>query len=184
MITTQMKAFSFESAQSVFFTIVQILGASLFLAFCSQISIPLYFTPVPFSGQTFGIMLIGATMGSHKGLLSVLAYLAEGSLGLPVFACGGSGLMSLFGPTGGYFLGFIFQVYLVGSFVERQVGFQSTKILMFLLLSCALQLGLGVLWLSRFVGFESAIIMGLCPFFLGETIKALCISGYLRTQNS
>lgn len=181
MIAALANSLSFEfSKRDVFFSILQVLGASLFLALCSQISIPLYFSPVPLSGQTFGVMLIGATMGSRKGLLSVLAYLAEGSFGLPVFAGGSWGLMNLLGPTGGYFLGFIFQAYLVGWFVERQNSFQGTKILSVLLFSCALQLGLGVLWLSFFVGFESALIMGLYPFLFGEFIKAISITAYLK----
>jgi biotin transport system substrate-specific component len=168
--------------KDVFLSALQVFIASLFLALCSQISIPLYFSPVPLSGQTFGIMLIGACMGSRKGLLSVLAYLAEGSLGLPVFASGSSGIISLLGPTGGYFLGFLLQTYLVGWFVERQTSFQMAKTLPILLLSCQLQLALGVLWLSFFVNFETALVMGLYPFLVGETIKSVAVCLCLKTQ--
>jgi biotin transport system substrate-specific component len=183
MIATQVNSLSFESSKrAIFLWILQIFGASLLLALCAQVSIPLYFSPVPISGQTFGVMFIGATMGSRKGLLSVLAYLIEGSLGLPVFAGGSFGLISLLGPRGGYFLGFILQVYFVGWFIERQISFQGAKTISILLLSCALQLGLGVLWLSNFVGFESALIMGLHPFLFGEFIKAIIITAYLKMQ--
>jgi biotin transport system substrate-specific component len=174
-----------ESSKNTFLLSgLQILGASLFLALCAQIRIPLYFSPVPLSGQTFAVMFIGATMGSRKGLLSVLAYLLEGSLGLPVFAGGWTslGLMSLLGTNGGYFLGFIFQAFLVGSFIERQTSFQAVKTISVLLLSCALQLGLGVVWLSAFVGFEASLVMGLYPFLFGELVKSMGIAAFLKRQ--
>ena len=174
-----------KSSKNIFLlSALQIFGASLFLALCAQICIPLYFSPVPLTGQTFGVMFIGATMGSRKGVLSVLAYLLEGSLGLPVFAGGWSslGLMSLLGTNGGYFLGFIFQVFLVGSFIERQTSFQVVKAVSVLLLSCALQLGLGVVWLSAFVGFKSALVMGLYPFLFGELVKSMGVAAYLKKQ--
>jgi len=176
MIGTQINSLPFIfSRKEISFSILQILGASFFLALCAQITIPLYFTPIPLTGQTFGIMFIGATMGSRKGVLSVLAYLAEGALGFPVF-------LSLLGPTGGYHCGFILQVYLVGRFIERQASFHGAKTLSILLLSCVLQLGLGVLWLSNIVGFEKALMFGLYPFIIGEIIKAFCVTTYLSAR--
>ena len=172
---------SFESSsKGIFFSIVQVFAASLFLAFCSQICIPLVFSPVPVTGQTVGIMLVGAALGSRKGLLSVLAYLVEGSLGLPVFAGGSFGIMALFGHCGGYFLGFLLQVYIVGWVVERQTTFQVTKILPSLLLSCLLQMGLGVLWLSFFMSFQSALVVGFFPFLFGEIVKSILVTAYLK----
>lgn len=164
------------------YSFLQILGASLFIAFCAQLSLPLYFTRVPLTGQTFAIMLIGATMGSRKGVWSVLAYLFEGACGLPVFACGSSGLLSLLGPTGGYFLGFILQVYLVGKFIENQKNFEPIKTLAALFLSCICQMGVGVLGLSLFIGFKQALLLGFCPFILGEGIKVLGVTTYLKTR--
>lgn len=167
-----------SSKKEVFLSVLQVFSASLFLALCSQISLPLYFSPIPLSGQTFGIMFIGAIMGSRKGFLSVLTYLTEASLGLPVLVGGGSGM--ILGPCGGYFLGFLFQAYLVGLFIERQNSFQITKTLPFLLLSCLIQLGLGTMWLSLlFVNFESALIIGFYPFLIVETIKSIVIACWL-----
>lgn len=183
MFAVPLNSLSVKSSRNAFLlSALQILGASLFLALCAQIRIPLYFSPVPLTGQTFGVMFIGATMGSRKGVLSVLAYLLEGSLGLPVFAGGSFGVMSLLGTTGGYFLGFIFQVFLVGSFVERQTSFNALKTITALLLSCALQLGLGVVWLSAFVGFKAALVMGLYPFLFGELVKSMGIAAYVKKQ--
>lgn len=183
MIAIQTNSLSYEPIKrDVLFSILQIFGATLFLAICAQIRIPLYCSPVPLTGQTFGIMLIGATMGSRKGLICVLAYIAEGCLGLPVFAGGAFGLMSLIGPTGGYFLGFLSQVYIVGCFVERQASFNPVKTMSILLASIAIQLGLGVLWLSFLIGMKSAVIAGLCPFLVGEAMKSLGITLYLKRQ--
>lgn len=181
MVTTLINSLTSESSKKdIFLSVLQIFAASLFLALSSQISMPLYFSPIPLTGQTFAVMFIGANMGSRKGLLSVLVYLVEGSLGLPVFAGGGFGIMSLLGPRGGYFLGFLFQVYLVGWFVKRQNSFQITKTFPVLLLFCLLQLGLGVMWLSLLTTFESAMIMGFYPFLLGETIKSIVVALYLK----
>ncbi len=172
---------TFEKSKNHYlFSALQILGASLFIALCAQIQIPLYFTPVPLSGQTFAIMLISAVMGSRIGLMSVVAYLAEGACGLPVFVGGGFGLVSLLGPTGGYFVGFMLQAYLVGYFIERQVSYSAVKTLCILLSSCTLQLGLGALWLSQFVGYESALMLGVTPFIAGEMLKSLSIAAYLK----
>lgn len=178
MMAALTNTLSFESSKrEVFFTILQVLGASLFLALCSQICIPLYFSPVPISGQTFGVMLIGATLGSRKGLLSVLAYISEGFFGLPVFVSSGVVLLHV-----GYFAGFLFQAYFVGWFVERLNSSQGMKIFSIMLCSCALQLGLGVVWLSLYVGLESAMIMGFFPFVFGEFIKAIAVTAYVKRQ--
>lgn len=160
-------------------TILQVIGASLFLALCAQISLPHFFGPIPLSGQTFAVMLIGATMGSRKAVLSVLAYLIEGGLGFPFFCHGSCGFISLLGPCGGYFFGFLFQAYLVGWFMERKVSVKGSNILLILLLSCAIQLTFGILWLSFLVGFESALLVGLYPFLPGEIIKAIGLTTYL-----
>ncbi len=181
MIAAQIKIPFFEPLKkSLFFSVLQIFGASLLLALFSQICIPLGFSPIPITGQTFGIMLIGATMGSRKAFFSVIAYLIEGTLGCPFFAGGSSGLICLLGPSGGYWLGFIFQAYFVGRFTERQISFQGIKILSILLLSSSLQLGLGVLWLSFFVGFGTAVIIGLLPFLLGDIMKSIVLTLYLK----
>lgn len=167
---------------SKIFSIVQVLGASLFLALCAQISIPLYFTPVPISAQTFGVMLIGAMLGSKKGSLAVIAYLMEGAFGLPVYAFGGLGIGSLLGPSGGYLFGFVAQAYFVGWLSER-ICFHPFKILCGLLCSCFIQLGLGSLWLLAFIPFNSALLMGFYPFLIGETIKSFAVAFALKLKN-
>src|ERR1700722_2876799 len=92
--------------KAVFNSWYQVLGASLFIAFMTQIQIFLPFTPVPITGQTFAVATVGALLGGRKGALSVIAYLIEGAMGLPFFTRAGSGLPFMLGPTGGYLLGF------------------------------------------------------------------------------
>lgn len=95
---------------------VLIVGGSLVMALCAQIAIGY---PVPITGQTFAVLMIGALLGSRRGALCVLTYLAEGLAGLPVFAQGRAGLADLLGPTGGYLVGFVFAAYVVGALSDR-----------------------------------------------------------------
>ncbi len=98
-----------------------VLG-SVLIAASAQLAVvlPPYISPVPITGQTFAVLLLGALYGSKRGAATVLAYLAEGLAGLPVFAGGAGGLQHLLGPTGGYLLGFIAAAFVVGLLAERQ----------------------------------------------------------------
>lgn len=163
-------------------SMLQVFGAVLFLALCSQICIPLFFTPVYLTGQTFAVMLIGATMGSKRGVLSILTYIASGCFNLPVFAGASFGFAPLVGPMGGYLLGFILQAFFVGWCLERQAAANSARVFGILICSCVLQMGVGALWLSKFVGIESALIYGIVPFIGGEIFKSLCLTAYLKQR--
>lgn len=162
--------------------LLQVFLAALLLALAARVSIPLYFTPVPLTLQTLAVMFIGATLGSRKGALAVLLYLTEGALGLPVFAGGAAGIVHLFGMRTGYFLGYLLQAYIVGSFLERQLTFSFGRTMSLLLLSCALQMGLGVLGLSLFFGIKTAFAIGFLPFIAGETLKSLFVATTLRLR--
>jgi len=96
-----------------------VLSASAFIAVSAHLTVRLPFSPVPVTGQTFAVLLTGALLGRQRGAAAVLAYLAEGLAGLPVFAGGMSGLAYLLGPTGGYLLGFVAAAYLTGALAER-----------------------------------------------------------------
>ena len=160
-------------------SIPQILGASLFIGLLAQIRIPLYFTPVPITGQTLAVMLIGALLGSRKGSIAVICYLVQGCLGMPVWAGGGIDLMRLAGPTGGYLIGFVVQAYLTG-FLFEQKSFTRLPAFLKIVIASALQLALGALWLSSFTGWSSALMLGFYPFILGEILKAGITASYLK----
>lgn len=93
-----------------------ILFGSLFLALFSQLAIPLWFSPVPLTMQTFAVLLLGALLGSKRGPLAVALFLAEGACGLPFFAGGTAGIS---GATAGYLIGFVLCAFLVGFLLER-----------------------------------------------------------------
>ena len=157
-----------------------VLGASLFVAALAQVRIPLPFTPVPITGQTLGVLLIGALLGARRGAAALMLYLAEGLAGLPVFAAGSGGASSLFGPTGGYLLSFVLAAWLVGWLCER--GLERTlrtAWLPFLLGEAAIYL-LGVPWLAFFVGgLGKAVALGLAPFVVGDLCKMLLAAALL-----
>ncbi|KAF3362534.1 putative biotin transporter BioY [Chlamydiales bacterium STE3] len=146
-----------------------IFAASLFIALCSQISVPLFFTPVPMTLQTFAIAMTGWALGSKRGALAVLMYLLEGAMGLPVFSHLHSGIGSLIGPTGGYMFGFIFGAIISGSITHRSTSFPRLA-LGFFLCSAAIHL-CGLPWLSLWVGAERTLQLGLLPFILGDLVK-------------
>src|SRR5690625_2355065 len=96
-----------------------VLAGSLFLALMAQLSLYLWFSPIPLSLQSFAVLMIGALLGSKRGALAIVAYRFEGGLGLPFFAGGSAGFAVLAGPSGGYFFGFILCAFLVGYLLER-----------------------------------------------------------------
>ena len=161
---------------------VLIVLFSLITAAAAQVSIPLPFTPVPITGQTFAVLLTGALLGSRLGALSLLLYLAEGAAGLPVFALGRSGLATLLGPTGGYLLAFPVAAFVVGWLAER--GWDRrvfTTALAMLLGNLVIYAG-GVPWLARFVGgLPEAVALGMVPFLPGDAIKLVLAALLLPT---
>lgn len=153
-----------------FSDVTKIVLASLLVGVCAQIKISVPFSLVPFTGQTFGVMLVGALLGSHRGWLAAALYLIEGAIGLPVFAGGSSGLIHFFGPTGGYLLTYPLMSFFIGSVMKKHsMGFLAKGGWMSLI-SCA-QLGVGALWLALFVGLKNAVVQGFFPFILLEICK-------------
>jgi len=146
---------------------------SLLIAVLAQVRIPLPFTPVPVTGQTFAVLLVAAALGARLGAASVILYIAQGALGLPFFAGGGSGFAWLFGPTGGYLAGFVVAAALVGFLAERGLDRRLSTSLVAFLAGTVVIYACGALWLSVFVGPANAIATGVAPFVIGDTIKAL-----------
>lgn len=151
--------------------IVLMFVGSLFIAACAQIAVPLQ--PVPITMQTFAILIIGAAYGWRLGAATVAAYLAEGALGLPVFAELKGGIPVLFGPTGGYLFGFVAATAAVGWLAERGWDRSIIKTALAMLLGNALIYvpGLGVL--AMYVGAGKVLEFGLIPFLLGDALKLI-----------
>ncbi len=148
-----------------------VLGGSLFVAALAQVRIPLPFTPVPLTGQTLAVLVVGAALGARKGAASLMLYLLMGLVGLPVFHGGTSGAAVVLGPTGGYLIGFVAAAYLVGALAARGLDRRvPTAVLAFLAGEVVIYL-FGVTWLSFFLGWKGALIGGLLPFLVGDAIK-------------
>ena len=148
-----------------------ILGGSLFIAISAQVA---FGWPVPVTGQTFAILLLGTLFGSKRATLAVLAYICEGVAGLPVFAQFKAGLAALFGPTGGYIVGFLAAAFIVGFLTERISGRNLIKMVLAMLAGLFFIYTFGILWLC--VVFKGATLLtvlkaGLYPFIPGEIIK-------------
>ncbi len=156
-----------------------VIVASLFIAVCAQIEIPLPFTPVPLSGATLGVLYAGALLGSRRGAAAVGLYLLEGSAGLPVFSGGAAGFAYLLGPTGGYLAGFPIGAFVTGLLAER--GWDRTPGHAFLaMLAGSLPIfALGLLGLSRFVPGSTLLAQGLWPFVPGHLLKSGISAGLL-----
>ena len=164
-------------------TTIQVLFASLFIGLCAQIRIPLFFTPVPLTGQTFAVILVGALLGSRKGAFAALCYLVEGAAGMPVWAGGSAGLLNLLGPTGGYLFLYPLQAFFIGYCLEK-LSFNFFKIFAIFSLLCCIQLALGSLWLGYFVGFSNCFAMGFIPFINIELFKTFFLTAYLKHRRS
>lgn len=153
--------------------ILLILLGSFFIAALAQLSIPLPFSPVPITGQTLGVLLAGMVLGSRRGAGSMLAYLAEGALGLPVFAGGNSGIPYMLGPTGGYLVGFVAAAWLVGALAERGFDRSLARTFLAFALGSTVIYFFGLAWLVRFVPWPETLAAGMMPFLIGDAVKAL-----------
>jgi len=151
--------------------IALVLGASLFVALMAQASLHLPFSPVPITGQTFAVLLVGAALGSKRGAASLIAYLVEGAAGLPVFAGGMAGPAVLVGPTGGYLAGFVLAAWAVGWLAERGLDRRVPGALLIFLAGDALIFLCGLAVLAFFVGLPNLLSAGLWPFLPGDAIK-------------
>ena len=162
--------------------LVLLLG-TVFLALLARIEIRLEpFSPVPITGQTLGVLLIGALYGPWRGALCLLAYLGEGAAGLPVFAGGASGAAVLVGPTGGYLIAFPVAAAIVGLLVQPLRGVLSGwRALPGLLVGTIVIYLIGVpgLALSTGMGLLTAIEKGMLPFIPGDLIKVVVAAAVL-----
>ena len=165
--------------------IFSIFLGSLLIAVLAQISIPVPFSPVPITGQTIGVVLLGGLLGARRGTMAVLAYLMEGAMGFPVFANMQAGAHVLVGPTAGYLWGFVLAAFLIGYLAENGLTIKPVSSFLSCFAATTLILILGTLYLAMFkLGFNEALIMGLYPFLVGDVVKsALCaglITGFRR----
>jgi biotin transport system substrate-specific component len=150
-----------------------LVGASLVTALAARIAFPLPWTPVPVTGQTFAVLLTGMVLGSRRGFLALVLYLAEGAAGLPVFAGGAAGPAALLGPTGGYLVAFPLAAAVTGLLAERGWDRHRLSTLAAMLIGSSVIFAAGLAWLARFVPPAQLLGTGLMPFIPGDVVKAL-----------
>jgi len=110
-------------------------------------------------------------LGSRRGALTVATYLFYGLAGLPVFAGGAWGIAVLFGPSGGYLIGFILASYTTGYLAERQWDRRAFSTALAMAIGSAVIFIPGLIWLAQFVGWQRVLVLGLYPFLIGDVIK-------------
>ena len=152
-------------------SIFLVLSGVIFLSIMSQLIIPLYFTPVPISLGSFGVMLIALLYGRKLGTATVLSYVVAGSLGAPVFAGFKAG--SLFSPTGGYILGYIAAALILGFLFDKGIAKSYVKTFLSLLLVSVIIFILGALVLMLFVPIKNVFMAGVLPFIPGDMLKVV-----------
>jgi biotin transport system substrate-specific component len=158
-----------------------VFTGSALIAAAAQIAIPLPFSPVPVTGQTLAVLLVGAALGARLGLASVALYVVEGVIGLPVFAGGASGPARLIGPTGGYLIGFMAASTAVGYLAERGWDRRVASSTLAMLIGVVIIYAFGLAWLARFPLSVGLLEAGLLPFVAGDAYKVTLAVAALRT---
>ena len=149
-----------------------VVGFSLLTAAAAQVVVPLPFTPVPLTGQTFAVLLTGALLGPRLGALAMLAYLVEGAAGLPFFRGGAGGVTHFAGATAGYLFAFPAAAYVTGALAERGWDRRFVTAAAAMALGSFVILACGWAWLAlMFKGGAEAFRLGVLPFLPGDVVK-------------
>lgn len=154
-------------------------GAGL-TAIAAQVAIPLW--PVPVTGQTLAVLLVGSTLGALRGTLSMVLYAVLGIVGVPVFSDATHGLSIIMGPTGGYIIGFIFAAAFTGWLAQRAWDHRIVGAILSFLAGTVVTFLIGLPWLavSLHLNLEQTLQFGLYPFVVGGLVKALLAAGIVR----
>jgi biotin transport system substrate-specific component len=149
-----------------------VAGAAV-TAVAAQIAVPLW--PVPITGQTLAVLLVGSTLGATRGALSMVLYAILGVVGLPIFSDASSGLAVLTGTTGGYIVGFIASAALVGWVAERAGDRKFLGAILAFGAGTIVTFAFGMIWLAAVLGTDLAKTLeyGLYPFIVGGVVKSL-----------
>ena len=182
--TTLAVAASPSSVRSrVAWRVMLAFAGSWLVAALAQFEIPLPFTPVPITGQTLGVLLVGASLGGGLGAVSMALYLVQGALGLPFFSGGGSGadFLQLSAVTGGYLWGFVVSAAVVGALAQRSWDRSVRSSIGEMFLGEVVLYAIAIPWLRQAldVSLGEALELGLAPFVVGDTLKLLAAAGLL-----
>jgi biotin transport system substrate-specific component len=157
---------------------VLVVSGVFALAILAQIAIPVPGSPVPVTGQTLGVLLIGTAYGSTLGVTTFALYLLAGIAGAPIFANNGFGIDRVIGATGGYLIGMLVATYVVGQLARLRLDQKFLTALPSMLIGTVITFSFGLVWLQQYTGKDWAwtINAGLTPFIVGEVLK-IAIAG-------
>ena len=157
---------------------VLVVSGVLGLAALAQIAIPVPGSPVPVTGQTLGVLILGTTYGSTLGFTTFAIYLLAGIAGAPVFANGAHGLDRIVGATGGYLIGMLVATLILGQLARFRLDQKFLTALPSMLIGTVITFAFGLVWLQQFTGqsWSWTISAGLTPFLIGEVLK-IAIAG-------
>ncbi len=166
-------------ARSVALDVVLVLAGALLTGVLAQIAIPLW--PVPITGQTLAVLLVGSSLGAVRGALSMVAYAALGVVGLPVFSEASSGFGVIAGASGGYIVGFVFSAALVGWIAQRAGDRRFLGAILSFVGGTVVTFAFGLVWLAAVLGTDlpTTLEYGLYPFIVGGAVKALLAAGLI-----
>ena len=165
-------------ANPILRTIIQLSLGVAFIGLLAQLRVPMW--PVPITGQTLGVLLVGASYGAVLGSSTLLIYLLIGALGLPLFTGAESGWAYMLGGTGGYLLGFVLAAALVGYLAQRGWAQSFGGAALAMLLGNVIIYIPGLLWLNRLApDWATTLQWGLTPFVVGDLIKLLIAAAAL-----
>jgi biotin transport system substrate-specific component len=161
-----------------------VIGASLVVALCARVTVPLPFTPVPLTLQNFGVLLVGLLLGSRRGFAALALYLVEGASGMPVFSpAGPGGIAQIIGPTGGFLMAYPLVAFTAGWIYEHTARRFAWAALAAFTGEVVLFVG-GLVWLFVLThSLSLAIKLGLYWFLFAEVIKILMAAGFAARWN-
>jgi len=166
---------------SVVRDVALVIGYAVLVGLLAQIVIRLPFTPVPITGQTFGVLLGGMALGARRALAGMVLYVAVGLIGVPWFAGGEGGFGMLSVPSFGFLIGFIVAAGVLGYLARLGMDRKPLLALLSMVAGNAIIYFFGVTWLwnSLHITFGTAIALGMTPFLLGDALKAVLAAGLL-----
>jgi len=157
-----------------------VVGGAGVTAALAQVYVPMW--PVPITGQTLAVLLVGASLGALRGALSMMLYALVGALGAPVYSEGEAGLATLLGPTGGYIVGFVLAAALTGWLAQRRFDRTLVRGMLAFVAGSAVVFAIGLPWLHLALGltWPETLQGGLYPFVVGGVVKAVIAALVLR----
>ena len=150
-----------------------ILTGTVFLAVMAQISIPIPGSPVPLTGQTLGVLLLGTAYGAGLGFSTIAFYLLMGMAGAPIFSSGTSGIERIVGPTGGYLVGMLISSLVLGALAGRKWDQKIRTVIPTMIIGNSIIFAVGLFWLYQYTGqsWSWTLEKGFTPFIFGEILK-------------